>query len=203
MLRVCALLVAALITVALAACGNASSEPSGSEAPDNLITRAEVDQAKQGGVEQAFLEYWSALQFQAWTEAASYFDPSFRSFVGTAKIISAKKLNGANYPNLKPTVVTLTSHSDLITLRYYVRVTDGTKELASATWRKVGGNWQIVYESRLDAELNQFGVNDVEMKRTGQLPAEVSEISPAAARAGYEASELQAEFGQRLDLEAR
>jgi hypothetical protein len=202
MLRLQALLGAVLASLAFAACGNATDSPSGTDAPNNLITRAEVDKAGRGSVDQAFLEYWSALQFQAWTEAVSYFDPSFRRFVGSAAIVSAKKLNGATYPNLKPKIVGITSHGGLTTLRYYVWLPEGAKELAAATWRKVGGNWQMIDESRLNAELNQFGVNEVEIKRTGTLPTDVSEISPAAAQAGYELSQRPAQFiGQQLDRE--
>jgi hypothetical protein len=201
-LRLQALLGAALVSFALGACGNASDPPSGNEAPNNLITRAEVDKAGKGSVDQAFLEYWSALQFQAWPEAASYFAPGFRKLIGSAAIIGAKRLNGANYPNLKPKIVGITSHDDLTTLRYYVWLSEGTKELGAATWRKVGGNWQMIDESRLNAELNQFGVNEVEIKRTGVLPTDVSEISPEAAQAGYELSQRQAEYAaQQLDGE--
>jgi hypothetical protein len=202
-LRTCALLAAILTVLALEACGNAATGPEGSNPPNNLITRAEVDKAKRGGVEQAFLEYWSALQFQAWTEAASYFDPAFRRFVGTASIIDAKRINAPSYPDLKPTAVSITSHRGLTTIRYDVWLSEGTKELASVTWRKVGGNWQIFFESRLDAELNQLGTNEVEIRRHGVLPTEASQISPAAARAGYKLSRLQAQFAEReLDLEA-
>jgi hypothetical protein len=72
---------------------------------------------------------------------------------------------------------------------------DGTKELASTTWREVDGNWQLIYDSRLDGELNQFARNKVSIEETGALPTD-SSVTPStrATRNGNKAAGLQAEF---------
>lgn len=199
-LRLGALVVAAAVIISVSACGNAAEGPSPSDAPSNLVSRSEVDRAKGGSVEQALLEYWSALQYQAWAEVASYYDKSLRGLIGTASIIGAKKLNAPSYPLLKPSIVEVTSRDDLSTIKYSLRLADGTRELSSVTWREVDGSWQIVYDSRLDTELTQFEENQVEISRTGVLPTEISEISPDAVRAGGKGAQKQARFLQELYL---
>jgi hypothetical protein len=195
-----ALLAALLISFGASACGNSAEGPTSSAPPDNLVSRSEVDGYSEGNVKHAFLEYWSSLQYQAWAEAASYYDPSFRDSVGTAAIIGAKKVNAPSYPNLKPSIVGVTRKGDLTTIRYTLWLSDGTKERASVTWRKVGGSWQIVFDSRLDAELSQFVENRVEIDQNGVLPTSLDQISPDAMRAGNAAAQRQALFFQSLDL---
>ena len=190
------------LAFALSACGNAEEGPSASEPPNNLVARSEVAQAPKGGVKQAFLEFWSALQFQAWAEAASYYDPSFRTMVGTATIIGGKKLNAPSYPELKPSSIEITSRGGITTVNYSLWLADGTKELASTSWHKVDGVWQIVYDSRLDAEISQAAINRVEIDLNGTLPTELDDISAQAARAGARAARAQARFVEKqLDLE--
>ncbi len=192
---------AALITVlALSACGSSeASKPtsSGSE-PGNLITAAELKKFPERTVQQDFLNFWSDLQFRAWPDAAAYFDPRFRRFVGTASVIGAKRLNATSYPLLKPTIVRIHTANGETTVYYTLRLSNGTKELDSITWHKVGGNWQIVYDSRLDGELEQLVEQRVEIEKKGSLPRNPNQApSPAAARAGNEASQVQARFSQQ------
>jgi hypothetical protein len=204
MVRALTLLAAILATAALAACGNATNGPSGTDSPSNLIRPAEIDKAKAGGVEQAFLEFWSALQFQAWAEAASFYAAPLRDSVGTAAIIGAKKLNAPSYPRLKPSVQDLSKRGGLTTIKYSLRLEDGTQELTSIAWRNQEGNWEIVYDSRLDAELGQAAQNTVELARSGVLPTDLDEVSPAANRAGGKAALAQARFlERRLALTSR
>jgi hypothetical protein len=194
------MLAALLISLGASACGNSAEGPPSSASPNNLVSRSEVDGNPKGSVEHAFLEFWSSLQYQAWAEAASYYDPSFRNFVGTASIVGAKKVNAPSFPLLKPSIVEVLPKGDLTTIRYTLRLSDGTQEHASVTWRKAGNSWQIVYDSRLDAELNQFAANRVEIDRNGVLPTSLDQVSPDALRAGNIAAQSQARFLQSLDL---
>jgi hypothetical protein len=195
-----AILAALLISLGASACGNSAEGPAASAPPDNIVSRAEVDGYPKGSVKHAFLEYWSSLQYQAWAEAASYYDQSFRDSVGTAAIIGGKKLNAPSYPLLKPSIVEVIHKGDLTTIKYTLRLSDGTRERASVSWLKVGDNWQIVFDSRLDAELNQFAANRVEVAQNGVLPTSLDQVSPDAVRAGSAAAQRQAIFLQSLDL---
>jgi hypothetical protein len=195
-----ALLAALLLSVGVSACGNSAEGPTSLAPPDNIVSQSEVDRYAEGSVKRAFLEYWSSLQYQSWAEAAAYYDPSFRDSVGTAAVIGAKKLNAPSYPKLKPSIIGVTDKGDLTTIRYTLWLADGTKERASVTWQKVGGSWQIIFDSRLDAELNQFAQNRVEINRNGVLPTDLDQISPEALRAGNAAAQRQALFLESLDL---
>jgi len=194
---VLAVLLAALV---LSACGSSnasqSSSPSGSE-PSNLISAAELKKFPAGSVQQAFLSFWSDLQYRSWADAAAFYAPAFRQFVGTAKIIGAKKLSSSTYPLLKPEIERIGEGSRETTVYYTLRLPEGTKELNSITWKREGGNWQIIYDSRLDNDLDQLMQNQVEIKKKGSLPADPQHVSPAAAKAGNEGSELQAQFRQQ------
>lgn len=190
------LLAAWVVILGISACGSSSS--SEERAPNNLVSQGEVDRQPAGGVERAFLEYWSDLQYQSWAEVAAYYEPAFRDSVGTAAIIGGKKINGSSYPQLKPTIVKARESGDFNTIKYSLVFIDGTKELASVTWRKSGGSWQLVYDSRLDAELKQYAENRVELEQNGTLPTDAAAVSPEALRAGAIAAQAQARFIQQV-----
>lgn len=180
--------------LAISACGTSSPGPA-STAPSNLLRPAEIDRYEEGSVERSFLEFWSSLQFQSWADVAAFYDPRFRDFVGTAKLIDGKKVGTSFYPYLKPVIVRLSSEDGESSLYYLLRLEDGTKELASTTWREVDGNWQLIYDSRLDGELNQAAQ---ERARLAEGDAETSDptapASTEALRAGKAAAQLQARF---------
>lgn len=194
-----AIAVAVTLTFAISACGTTDAAPDPAASVDNVLAPAEMSDYPAGSVERTFLRFWSALQFQSWAEAAAYYDPRFREFVGTAQVISAKKQNGSSFPALKPAIVSVTKGPrGEKTVHYSLRFSDGSTEQASMTWRQVGDSWQIIYDSRLDAELAQLAQNRVEIKRTGALPTDASQpLSPKATRAASAASQLQAKFLQQ------
>ena len=187
-----------ILAVAVSSCG--TSEPSAALAPNNVLSASELTSAPEGSVERTFDEYWSALQFRSWADVAAYYDPGFRDFVGTASLIAAKKLEASSYAVLKPSVVRVKRTPGEATVYYTLRLADGTKELDSITWREDDGNWQIVYDSRLDAELSQSAQNKVEIETSGVLATDPSEVPKEALLAGNAASRLQARFLQQ-DLE--
>jgi hypothetical protein len=197
-----ALVAVSILAFGLAACGSSTDPPAPSAtAPNNLVSQSEADKQPAGRVERAFLEYWSALQYQSWAEVAAYYEPAFRDSVGTVAIIGGKKINGSSYPQLKPEIAQVRDSDDFTTIDYSLQFIDGTKELASVTWRRLGGSWQLVYDSRLDAELRQYAENRVETELNGALPNDPADISPAAARAGAAAAQAQARFiEQQLGL---
>jgi hypothetical protein len=184
-----------VLILGISACGDSSAATE--RAPNNLVSQAEIHRQQPDSVERTFLEYWSDLQYQSWAEVAAYYDPAFRKSVGTAAIIGGKKINGSSYPQLKPAIVKVRDKSDFTTINYSLVFIDGSKELASVTWRRDGGSWQLVYDSRLDAELKQFAENQVELEQNGALPTEASAASPAAVRAGAIAAQAQARFVQQ------
>ena len=189
----------AVVVLGGAGCGGATAESSVSPAGGNLLSNKEIEKFPAGSTERAFMSFWSDLQFQSWAEVARYYDPELRERIGTADLIAAKKLNGSTYQTLKPVVVRVKRGDQDTTVYYSLLLADGAKELASTTWRKNEGNWQLIYDSRLDAELNQLAQNRVTIDENGSLPTDPSqEPSAKALRAGTEASQLQAKFLSKL-----
>ena len=187
-----------MLAVSISSCGTTSSEPAAAPSSSNVLTSAELSHYRPGTVQRAFLQYWSALQYQSWAEVAAYYDPAFRDFLGTVPVISAKKQNTSTFPLLKPRIVGLTKSDGDTTVRYTLIFADGTKEQASMTWRQNRGNWQIIYDSRLDAELGQLAQNGAEIKKNGSVPTDASApLSPAATRAAHAAAQRQAAFLQQ------
>ena len=110
-------------------------------------------------------------------------------------MIAAKKINTTSFPLLKPTIVKVNTSRGDTTVYYTLRLQDGTKELASMAWRREGGNWQIIYDSRLDAELAQLAQDQV-LAKDGSLTTTPARLPPAAVRAGDAAAQVQAHFLQ-------
>ncbi len=187
-----------ILAFSVSSCGTTSSETASAPASSNVLTAAELSHYPPGSVQRAFLRYWSALQYQSWAEVAAYYEPRFRAFMGTASIISAKKQNTSTFPLLKPAIVGLSKNLGDTTIRYSLIFAEGTKEQASMTWRRERGNWQIIYDSRLDAELGQLAQNRVEIQKNGTVPTDASTPpSAAATRAASAAAQRQAVFLQK------
>jgi hypothetical protein len=179
---------------ALSACGN-NSESAPVAAGANILTSSELSAHPEGTVERAFLDFWSALQYQSWAEVAAYYSADFRDFVGTARLIDAKTQNASTFPLIKPEIVGVEEGDQTITLAYTLRFADGTKERASTTWQRNDGSWEMIYDSRLNPELVQLARNRMEIKLTGALPTDAAQpASPAAARAGERAGRIQGRF---------
>lgn len=188
-----------VVSLTLAACGSSSPGPPANISPSNVLRPAELTRYEEGSVERAFLEYWSDLQFQAWADVAAYYHPRFRDFVGTARLIDAKKIGATFYPALKPTIERTADDDGESSVYYSLRREDGTKELATTTWVRADGNWRMIYDSRLDAELNQAAQEKVQLAAGGS-EASGAQGSPEALRAGKAAARLQARFlEQELD----
>jgi hypothetical protein len=190
-------LVGLALVLGVAACGGGASESTASLPPSNLLRPSEISHYPAGSVQRSFLQFWSDLQFRSWADAVAFYDPRFRKFVGTATVISAKKANASAYPLLKPQIVRVGTNPTDTTIFYTVRLAEGTKELASTTWLKEGGNWEMIYDSRLDAELGQLARDRTEIERTGSPPSATKQPSPRAARVANEAEQLQARFLQQ------
>jgi hypothetical protein len=186
-----------VLALLAAGCGSSStSAPAPAAASENLLSSKEIAKYPPDSVQRSFLNYWSDLQYRSWADAAAYYDPRFRNFVGTASVIGAKKGAASVFPLVKPQIERVNSAGGNTTVYYTLVLPEGTKELDSITWVKKGGNWQIIYDSRLDSELGQLATNQAEVKKTGSVPTGAGPASPEAVRAGKAAESEQARFLQ-------
>jgi hypothetical protein len=183
-----------LIALVLAACGSSGTGPPSATAPDNILAPAEIAKYPAAEAERSFLEFWSNLQFHSWADVAAYYAPDFRDFIGTARLIEAKKAGASVYPTLHPEGVRSNTTRGITTVYYSLRLEDGSREPASTSWRREDGNWQMIYDSRLDAELAQIAQERVQFGGDS-ADAESSEpLSAEALRAGKVAANAQARF---------
>jgi hypothetical protein len=183
------------LALTLSACGSSEEGPAAHVRQNDLVSQQGIDRYPEGSPERAFLEYWSDLQYNSWADVAGYYDPALRKFIGTAELIQAKKTGSSVYPYLQPDVKSTKTEDGLTTIYYTLTMEDGTTELASTSWRKEGGNWQLVFDSRLDGELAAVAQERVALNEdTGEGLATELPPSAKALRAGKAAARLQAEF---------
>jgi hypothetical protein len=193
--RLFATLLTLVLGLVLSACGSSEEGPAAHVRQNALVAQTSIDRYPQGSAERAFLEYWSDLQYNAWADVTAYYDPAFRDFIGTAELISAKKTGSSVYPYLRPDIKSTETADGLTSINYTLTMEDGTTELATTTWRKNDGNWQLVFDSRLDGELAAVVQERVALGEDGG-EAVATELPPSAKalRAGKAAARLQAEF---------
>jgi hypothetical protein len=190
------------LAFAVGGCGSSEEGPAANVKQHELVTQSAMARYPEGSVERTFLEYWSNLQFNAWADVAAYYDPGLRNFVGTSSLIAAKKTGSSVYPYLRPTIKETKTEDGLTTLYYTLSMEDGTTELASTSWRKVGSNWQLVYDSRLDGELSAVAEERIALAESGESLATELPPSAKALQAGKAASLLQSEFLEK-ELKAK
>ncbi|MGC1165455.1 MAG: hypothetical protein WA862_05040 [Solirubrobacterales bacterium] len=187
----------ALVALALflSACGSSEEGPAANVRQNSLVGQASLERQEQGSVERTFLEYWSNLQFNSWADVVAYYDPEFRDYIGTATLIAAKKTGASVYPYLQPEIKETKTEDGLTTVYYTLSMEDGTTELASTSWRRSDGNWELIFDSRLDGELSAFAQERVALGEEGGEGL-ATELPPSAKalRAGRSAARLQAEF---------
>src|SRR4051812_25793256 len=127
-----------------------------------LVSDREVADAHSAS--RALLSYWSALQYQAWDDAALSYDKSMRDFIGAARLQNALANQVAYYRSAKPTHVrTRMSEGRAVTV-YEVVDAKGNSTPASTTWQREGGRWAIVHDWYLDSALAQAAQLDLQTK---------------------------------------
>lgn len=192
------------LALAISACGDSEEGPAANVRQNSLVAQSELDRYPQRSVERTFLQYWSDLQYNAWADVAAYYDPAFRDFIGTARLVAAKKTGSSVYPYIRPEIKEAQTEDDLTTVYYALSMDDGTTELASASWREDDGNWQLVFDSRLDGELATLAQERVALAEAGgEVVATELPPSSKAVQAGKAAARLQARFlEEELEAEA-
>jgi hypothetical protein len=155
-----------------------------------LVTQAEIEHEASGGVRRAFLEYWSALQFQGWNEAAKTFEPGLRRYVGTDALIRALANQGGSYRSSRPDIQYTTTRGNSALIRYF-RVGADAPVATSISWTREGsGRWLISYDPLLDQALGDARQLEVQ-QNTDPL---AQKPSAAAVRAGTRARRLQSQY---------
>jgi hypothetical protein len=182
--------------VAVAGCSSGGSEAVSSESiatvKENLLTAAEINRTRAGSPQQAFLKFWSAAQFRAWSAVLSLYEPALVKRVGVATLVEGLKSQATYFQTLKPVMQGVVRVGDQAIVRY--EVPDGAGQLfaTSMSLRRSGGTWRIHYDPQLDS-----------MLQTGETARIQSVIDPNAPKqskgalvAGANAGRLQSYYLQ-------
>lgn len=197
----------ALVLASLTAC--AATPPRGEETRSleqqsivamtkSLISERDIARTRSDSASRAFLDYWSALQYQSWDTAVLAYSPELADAVDRATLASALQAQTSYYLSFKPKVSEEVRRDGDVVVRYIGRDADAEPKPTSITWRRVDGEYRISYDPFLNGALKahvQDRVQD-EIDPSAEAPAD------RALRAGEAAAKIQATYLDRT-LRAR
>lgn len=155
-----------------------------------LIEQADIERAAGASASEAFLRFWSSLQWQAWPEALSYYSPSLQAYVGAARIVEALKFQTTFFRASKPILRGESSRRGKTSVRYEIVDAAGVSTLSSTTWRRENGEWVIVYDSNLDGALRGWA----QSRSQQTTDPRAKEPSAQGLEAGIKAGEAQSGY---------
>jgi hypothetical protein len=182
--------------LAVAGCATTDSEPVNSQsiaAPaQNLLTSADISEVPAGTPGRAFLQYWSNLQYRAWSAALSAYEPTLARSIGVGQLVEALKTQAASFATSKPVLRGTTRVGDQYVVRYSIPDATGRLFASSISWRRSAGSWKIHYDTQLDGMLQLAAQTRVQ----NEIDPNASRPSKAAVQAGVQASRLQSQYLQ-------
>ena len=182
--------------VAVAGCSSGGSEAVTSQSiatvKQRLLTSAEINRPRAGSPQQAFLKYWSAAQFRAWSAVLSMYEPALVKNVGVATLLEGLKSQATYFQTLKPVMQGVVQTGDQAVVRY--EIPDGAGQLfaTSMSLRRSGDRWRIYYDPQLDSMLQTGETARVQSATDPNAPKQ----SKAALVAGANAGRLQSYYLQ-------
>jgi hypothetical protein len=204
--RLAAAALTASLLIVSAACGRDSSGATttasiaeteqGPPAPppqETPVTAADIGKTRPGSAERAFLDYWSALQYSAWSAALAYYEPGLVRAIDPVRIVEALKGQASYFPTTKPKLRGKSRIGPQVVVRYSVTDPSGRPALSSITWKRSGGKWRIHYQPFLDAMLRSAAQSRVQ----AQIDPNATQPSEQAVRAGAAAAQLQSQYLRR------
>src|SRR3954452_4158124 len=97
MMRLSAPLASLVLAVAIAGCGGSSGDKQAELPKQQLIGSKQENRYPAGSPKRALMEYWAALQYKAWAQALSFYDPKLRDYVGSGRIVAALSAGASTY----------------------------------------------------------------------------------------------------------
>lgn len=183
-----------------AGCSNGGSVSSESIAPPppELLKTAELKKVPSGSAERAFLDFWSNVQYRAWSAALSQYEPSLATSVGVSNIVEALKTQSSYFQTVRPVLKGTVQVGDEAIVRYAIPDTTGHLFGTSMSWRRTGDTWKIHYDPQLDGMLQTEETARVQ----SSINPNSAQPSKQALRAGADAARLQSfylqsQFGRR------
>ena len=155
-----------------------------------LIKTRDLRRYTPDSVERAFLSYWSTLQFEGWRTAVRFYEPGLRDYIGDDRLLRALAGQVGVFQSNRPIISSVARVNGDLLLKYLLRDTSTNETPRSLAWRRIGGNWRVVYDGFLDDALGEAGQLEVQTRidPTAQKP------STEALRAGARARRLQSQY---------
>lgn len=197
-------LLAAVVGVGLGGCGSNDADQGAVVArrsiaeqvgplPRATLTPQRIAREPTGSAREAFLRYWSNLQYGAWAMAVDAYDPPLRRAIGAHTLTEALKAQAALYRTTRPAIDGVRRGGAITTVLFHI--TDGGQTKTwSSSWRRTGGRWRLIYDPLLDDPLRSSAqaAAQTAINPAAQQPA------PRAVQAGYRASQLQSRYVESL-----
>lgn len=196
-----ALAVTSCVTI-LAACGGSASKvgeqlakhsisPKVSPVPAAVVSNAEIAATPVSSPQRAFLNMWSELQWQSWTEAIAHYQPGLVRAIGAARMLQALAFEASLYRTSKPVLHGQTRRHGLVTIRYTLAGAKALVVPSSITWQREAGHWVVYYDPSLDNILRSWA----QAQQTSSAPG--ASASAQVLAAGVKATELQSRYLSR------
>ena len=165
--------------------------------PESIIDEQDLARTEPGEPEHEFLRYWRSLQFQDWASALALMDPGLVDAIGRERLINAFQSQTSFYTAEKPQIVAKESGASPGSVRYVVEDSAGVIVAFATSWRRIGTDWRLAFDSYLDGALR----SSVQISRQNEIDPSATTPAPEAIRAGELAAQVQAKRLARL-LEA-
>jgi hypothetical protein len=164
-----------------------------------FISNREQGRYAKNSVERAFLDYWASLQYGAWDDAVTFFDPGLRDFIGSERLSESFKNQDTFYAHTSPHIVSVQRKGRNRAIRYRFVDPSGAESRRAITFRREGKKWRIVFDSYLDDVLRAYAqsVAQQRINPTAKAPG------ARALRAGAAALRLQSRYRTQLEKKAR
>jgi len=180
--------------MAFAGCSGSDSDAVGSQSilsePDQLISSADIAKTPPGSAERAFLQYWSALQYSAWSAALSSLEPALKTAIGVPQLVEALKGGASYFRTVRPTLRGRVTVGNQVIVRYRAENPAGSLVTTSVAWRRTAGGWRLHYDPSLDGLL--------QASAQAQMQADIDPTAPRpskrAVQAGLAASRVQSQY---------
>lgn len=197
--RSAVLLLTACVAAGVSGCGSSNGSKPESRERDSItaevraparteVTAADISRYKDDTASRAFMQFWSALQWQDWIGAIDRYSPGLKRVVGSRNLLGALRSQAVLYRSAKPSIRSESRRrGGLTTVRFSFADQAGARRLSTTTWRREAGRWTLVYDGLLDEALQSWAQIRAQQISNPDAP----EPTKDALKAGIEASELQ------------
>lgn len=160
---------------------------------DRLIKPADIQNQSDAGGERTLLRLWSLLQYEAWDEAVSLFEPGLRSLLSPALLAASLENDVVVWQATKPQIVKTSVSGGIATLSFLARNEQDTVVPTSIALGGSPGAWRVAYFPLLNPAI----ARTEEMRVQSQVNPLATKPSPEAVRDAENASNIQAVYLER------